>query len=88
MLLYYYMQEQHFVYILRSKKTGRFYKGVSKHPELRLEEHNRGKNPSTKAEQPWQMVHLESFNSRADALIRERQIKKWRSAMVESLING
>ena len=68
------------VYILLSETRGRFYVGVSENPERRLLEHKAGKTPSTRGRGPWTLVYREPFDSRADAVRREREIKAWKSA--------
>jgi putative endonuclease len=48
--------ETFFVYILLSKKTGKFYIGQTNNIENRLMKHNSGLNRSTKAGIPWFIV--------------------------------
>ena len=64
-----------FVYILQSVLNGRFYIGYSESPERRLAEHNAGKVKSTKAYLPWEMVYIEEFESRDEAVKREKYLK-------------
>ncbi len=64
-----------YVYILKSEKTGRFYIGHTQNIEIRLNEHNSGKSISTKSGIPWQLVHTEKFQTRSEAMKREREIK-------------
>ena len=65
----------YYVYVLRSKKTGRLYKGQCRDLEKRLSEHNHGKTRSTKSGIPWELVYWEAVASRAEALERERYFK-------------
>ena len=67
------------VYILKSTITGKYYIGYTGNLEIRIKYHNTGKNISTKHGAPWNLVYSESFNNRADAWKRERQIKSYRS---------
>jgi putative endonuclease len=69
----------HFVYVLQSEKTGKFYIGETANLEDRLARHHEGRVPSTKAGRPWKMIHVERFERRLDALSRERELKGWRS---------
>ncbi|MBU3820577.1 GIY-YIG nuclease family protein [Flavobacteriaceae bacterium XHP0103] len=64
-----------FVYVLRSKKDGRFYVGMTVNVEKRLKEHNSGKTKSTKGYMPWELFFTESFNSREEARKREKYLK-------------
>jgi hypothetical protein len=42
-----------FVYVIKSEKDGRLYKGMSEDVGLRLITHNNGKVSATKAFRPW-----------------------------------
>ena len=64
-----------FVYVLRSRSSGDFYTGHSGNLLKRVEEHNSGLSPSTKNRGPWDLVHHESFATRAGAMRRERELK-------------
>jgi len=65
----------YYVYILQSKSDGSLYKGMTDTLERRLHEHTLGKCLSTKNKRPLDLVYLESFDSRADARIREKYFK-------------
>ncbi len=69
----------HFVYVLQSDKTGKFYIGQTANLDDRLARHNDGRVPSTKAGKPWKLVRLENYSTRAEAIGRERELKSWRS---------
>jgi putative endonuclease len=62
-------------YILLSEVTGCYYKGSSGDLERRLKEHNRGKVLSTKSGCPWSLIYYEGFQTRSDALQREKYFK-------------
>ena len=64
-----------FIYILRSAQTQRYYVGSTEHVEQRLIQHNAGKSISTRAGVPWEIIHTECFETRSDAVLRERKIK-------------
>ena len=64
-----------FTYILKSEKTGRLYKGHTKNLELRIEQHNSGKTKSTKHGIPWKLIYHETFETRKEAIERERFLK-------------
>lgn len=63
------------VYILKSKKDGSFYVGMTSDLNKRLEYHNAGKVKSTKARAPWKIIHVEEFESRDEARKREKYFK-------------
>ena len=73
-----------YVYVLRSRSTGRFYIGSTQDPARRLAEHNRGKVQSTRAWRPWDLVHCEDYRARAEAVGRERRLKSRR--LLEELV--
>jgi putative endonuclease len=78
-----------YVYVLRSRRTGRFYLGSSKDPTRRLAQHNRGKTVSTRGRGPWDMVYCEEYSTRAQASGRERRLKQMKSnRRLEELIAG
>ena len=64
------------VYVLKSQKNGRPYVGFTrKTPKRRLEEHNYGSNQWTRHNGPFDLVYFERFNSRKEALGREKYFK-------------
>ncbi|HRP32046.1 MAG TPA: GIY-YIG nuclease family protein [Agriterribacter sp.] len=64
-----------FVYVIRSKKDGRFYVGLSEEVERRLKEHNSGKTKSTKGYVPWELCFYEQYFTRIEARRREIYLK-------------
>ena len=68
-----------FVYILQSAKDGRFYVGQTEHIAERVKYHNAGYSHALRNRGPWRLVHSEAYPTRADALRRERYIKKQES---------
>ena len=65
----------HYVYVIKSKKNGAIYTGVTGNIVKRIEEHNRGKSPSTKRYIPWICVYIEGYFSEDDATRREMNLK-------------
>ncbi len=41
--------------------------------------HNKGDTTSTKKYIPWEVIYTEEYDSKKEALARERQLKKWKS---------
>ena len=77
-----------FLYILKSRINERFYIGTTANLDDRIKRHNEGRSKSTKSGRPWAVVYTEEFESRSEALARERQLKKWKNRKrIEDLIN-
>jgi putative endonuclease len=54
-----------------------------------LEQHNAGRNLSTKRGIPWELKKVESFEKRKDAYQREQYIKRMKSrSFIEKVIKG
>ncbi len=53
-----------YVYILQSRKSGRYYTGHTEDIEKRLKQHNSGENTSTRRGIPWEMVYSPHFYRR------------------------
>jgi putative endonuclease len=68
-----------YVYILYSIFSGKYYIGSCDNIETRLSDHNSKRVRSTKFFVPWKIVYKEVFKSRGEAVIRERQLKSWKS---------
>lgn len=62
----------YFVYLLQSEMDDSFYVGYSTDVTRRLQEHNEGESRYTSKKRPWKLVYVESFNTKREALIRER----------------
>jgi predicted GIY-YIG superfamily endonuclease len=79
-----------FVYILYSEKCGKYYVGHSDNLQQRISDHNLGKGGNyTSRCTPWQLVYSENFESRAEAVKREMEIKrKKRRTYIEWLITN
>jgi putative endonuclease len=77
----------YYTYILYSKQFDRYYIGQSEDITSRLERHNKGIVPSTKAYIPWELVYFEIYATRSLAGKREKEIKAKKSRkFIESLI--
>ncbi|HLD17664.1 MAG TPA: GIY-YIG nuclease family protein [Patescibacteria group bacterium] len=64
------------VYILRSSKTGSYYRGFTElTAEERLAYHNQGLVSSTKGDCPWKLVWFGVFEERKTALNFEKYLK-------------
>jgi putative endonuclease len=80
-------KEMFFVYIIYSNSSDRYYTGYCSNIENRQEKHNLGATPSTRPYRPWKLVYLEEYESKREAILREKEIKKQKSRKyIESLI--
>ena len=64
-----------FVYVLRSTVNQNLYIGLTNNLERRIKEHNTGKNRSTKAYFPYNLLFSETFKTRPEARKREKFLK-------------
>ncbi len=65
-----------FTYILQSSTTGRLYIGHTQNLQRRLHEHNSGQTRSTRNQGPWKLLYAKRFNTRAEAVRFEQQLKR------------
>ncbi len=65
----------YYVYVLKSEKTGDYYKGYTLNLRKRLEEHNGGVTESTKTGVPWNLVYYEAFTNKRAARKEELFLK-------------
>lgn len=70
----------YYVYILQSRKDGRFYTGMTDNVERRLAQHNKGSTgtPSTQNRGPFDLIYKEKCETRELARARE---KYWKSGV-------
>ena len=76
------------IYILRCA-DGSYYTGHTDNLEKRMAEHQTGTIPCHASKRlPVELVFSEEFQSRVEALERERQVKGWSRSKKEALIRG
>ena len=63
------------VYALESLKNNNIYIGQTTDLKKRLQEHNLGKNFSTRPYRPWRLVYYEACLNQLDAKRREKYLK-------------
>ena len=78
----------YYVYILQSEIDNSYYKGFSEHPLLRLEQHNTGESHYTSTKKPWKLVCLLKFETKSEALTKEKKLKKYSEASLRALIES
>ena len=79
---------RYFVYILLSLKDKKHYIGSSSDVLKRLEYHNAGRQRSTKHRIPFILIYSEEFDSKTDALKRERYLKSLKGGVALKKIIG
>ncbi|MCX8118436.1 MAG: GIY-YIG nuclease family protein [Desulfobacterota bacterium] len=65
----------YYVYVLKSEADHSSYVGHTSNLQKRLLEHNSGKSPSTRFKRPWKLLHKEEFQTRSQAIQREKYLK-------------
>jgi putative endonuclease len=65
----------YYVYILKSLKDGFKYTGITDNIVRRLNDHNSGKNKSTKNRRPFVLIYKEETINRIEARKREAYLK-------------
>jgi len=70
----------YYVYVLKSKKDKQLYIGYTSNLKERLKQHNEKKTYSTRQRIPFKLAYYEAFSAQKDALIREKQLKQFKSA--------
>lgn len=66
-----------YVYLLKSKKDGKYYIGSTNDLKRRFKEHNSGKLFSTKNRRPLILIYYEAFRSEKDARKRKQSLKNY-----------
>jgi len=78
----------YFVYILYSAELDHYYIGCSDNPEERLRKHLFNHKGFTSKAKDWFICLTEGFETKTEALNRERQLKNWKNkTRLKQLIN-
>ena len=76
----------YYVYILRCK-DGSYYTGYAKDVEKRFKMHKKGRGAKyTRMHKPEELVYIEQFENRSEAMKREQKIKKFSHDRKQQLI--
>ena len=76
------------VYILHSKAFNKIYVGCTSNLEARFKSHNElGTKGWTIKFRPWEVIHTEEFDSKREALDREKQLKGGKGRLVNLAYN-
>lgn len=65
----------YYVYLLKSKKDGKWYTGITGDLRKRFFEHNTRKSTYTKGRGPFELIYYEASLCRKDAEEREKYLK-------------
>ena len=71
----------YFVYVSRNHE-GRLYIGFTETLEEHVRQHRENEGGWTRGKGPWELVHHEAYSNRADALRRERNLKRGRTNQI------
>ncbi len=66
---------KYYVYIIKSKSYGTRYVGSTNNVNKRLQEHNDGRCRYTKGRRPWELLKIEEYILRSEAMKREIFLK-------------
>ena len=76
-------------YILKNKKTGKYYSGSTNNIKRRVKQHKSGYTRTTRILQTDELVYAEKFNTIQEARMREKKIKSYKSKKyIEWLISN
>jgi len=65
----------YYVYVLKSKKNNKLYKGFTSDLKRRVKEHNSGNSVFTRHNGPWELLYYEAFKDKVDAKREEQFLK-------------
>jgi putative endonuclease len=78
---------QYYVYLLPSQRNGTLYIGVTNDLQRRVYEHKTGiKKGFTKKYGVNMLIYFENFQDVNEAILREKQLKKWNRTWKKELI--
>lgn len=77
----------YYVYVLACENDT-FYTGYTQNVKARFKLHKKGKGARyVRIHPPEKVVYVEKFETRSDAMKRERQIKRWTHAEKQKLVS-
>jgi putative endonuclease len=76
---------KHWVYIILSNSLNKYYKGYSLNVMNRVDQHNNNESRYTANKGPWELVFAQSFETKTEALKREKVLKKYSKAQIIEL---
>jgi putative endonuclease len=83
----FFMPMEFYVYIVKSQADSSYYIGYSANLDDRLRKHNEANTGYTSRKRPWALVYWEQYESKREAMKRERFLKNQKSReFIERLI--
>ena len=67
--------DMYYVYVLKSLKNGKLYKGFTEDLKRRLREHNSGNSTFSRNNRPWELIYYEAFRLKENAKNEEKFLK-------------
>lgn len=78
-----------FVYVLKSKKTNRYYVGCTADIMKRLKQHNSEETKSTRYGCPWELICHKQFDSQEQTYLTEKLVKSYKGGNAfKKITNG
>lgn len=65
----------YYVYVLRSKKNGKWYTGFTADLRKRFIQHNNNESTYTRGRGPFELIYYEAYKNKDDARSRELHLK-------------
>ncbi|QSG11892.1 putative endonuclease containing a URI domain [Halapricum desulfuricans] len=82
------MSDSHYVYVLECA-DGTFYTGYTTDVQRRVADHQAGEGAKyTRGRTPVELVHVESYDDRSEAMSREYEVKQLSRAAKERLVEA
>ena len=76
----------YYVYIIKSELDEDYYKGITLDYIKRLMQHNQGDSIFTRSKIPWKLVFVREFETKKEALIEEKRLKRCNKKYLQWLI--
>lgn len=77
-----------YVYIIHSSSLNIYYKGFTTNLIIRLEYHNSGMSTYTSKANDWLFVYHRAFETKREALIEEKRLKKLNVSSIKRIISN
>ena len=78
----------YYSYIILSKENNIYYKGMTTDILKRLLEHNNNLSRYTAGKGPWSLVYLKIHESKREALIEEKRLKRLKERSLQKIIDS
>ena len=86
--LFLYLYLMYYVYIIYSDHLDVYYKGFTMNPDERLKYHLEGGSEFTSRASDWKLVYSKAFETKKEALIEEKRLKKLNRSSIKRLLQG